>query len=41
MKPFNIFVHTNNVETTTDTDTANTGFCFDFVQQPCVSSTGK
>ena len=41
MKPFNIYVHTNNVETTTDADTGNTGFCFDFVQQPCTSSTGK
>lgn len=41
MKPFNIYVHTNNVETTTDTDTGNTGFCFDFIQQPCTSSTGK
>ena len=46
MKPFNINVHTNSAEGTTSTtnpaptDTGNIGFCLNFVQQPCTSTTG-
>ena len=34
-KPFNIRVHTDDVEGTAED--ANRGFCFDFVQQPCTT----
>ena len=46
MKPFNIYVHTNSAESTssttnpTPTDTGNIGFCLNYVQQPCTSTTG-
>ena len=39
--PFNVVVHTNSIETTTDGDTNNRGFCLDYVQQPCSTVTGK
>ena len=46
MKPFNIYVHTNSAEGTTGTtnpapaDTGNVGFCLNYVQQPCTSTSG-
>ena len=39
--PFNIYVHTNDREATTDTDSGNRGFCLNYVQQPCSTVTGK
>ena len=40
-RPFNVVVHTNDRESTTDGDALNRGFCLDFVQQPCSTTSGK
>lgn len=41
-KPFNIRVHTDSLEgTSSPSESANRGFCFNYVQQPCNSATGK
>ena len=41
-KPFNIRVHTDSLEgTSIPSESANRGFCFNYVQQPCNSATGK
>merc|ERR1712032_950288 len=40
-KPFHIYVHTDSVEgSSSPPETLNRGFCLNFVQQPCTSSTG-
>ena len=40
-KPFQISVHTDGAESSSSpAETNNRGFCFNYVQQPCNSSTG-
>ena len=40
-KPFQIRVHTDGAEmASSPVETTNRGFCFNYVQQPCNSSTG-
>lgn len=40
-KPFHIYVHTDSVEASSNPpESLNRGFCLNFVQQPCTSSTG-
>ena len=40
-KPFQIRVHTDGAEgTSSPAESTNRGFCFNYVQQPCNSSTG-
>ena len=40
-KPFHIYVHTDSVEgSSSPPESLNRGFCLNFVQQPCTSSTG-
>jgi len=40
-KPFNIYVHTDSTEGSgSPPESLNRGFCLNFVQQPCTSSTG-
>lgn len=39
--PFNIFIHTDSTEgSATTAETLNRGFCLDFVQQPCSTTSG-
>ena len=39
--PFNIVVHTDSTEGSAATaETLNRGFCLDFVQQPCSTTSG-
>ena len=39
--PFNIFIHTDSQEGSAATaETLNRGFCLDFVQQPCSTTSG-
>ena len=41
-KPFNIRVHTDREEGNSNpAEASNRGFCFQYVQQPCNSATGK
>lgn len=41
-KPFHIYVHTDSLEgSSSPAESSNRGFCLNFVQQPCTSSTGK
>ena len=40
-RPFTVVVHTNDKELTDDGDALNRGFCLDFVQQPCSTTSGK
>jgi len=40
-KPFNVYVHTDSAEASSNPpETLNRGFCLNFVQQPCTSSSG-
>jgi len=40
-KPFNIYVHTDSLEgSSSPAESSNRGFCLNYVQQPCTSSTG-
>jgi len=40
-KPFHIYVHTDSTEASSSPpESLNRGFCLNFVQQPCTSSTG-
>jgi len=40
-KPFNIYVHTDSLEgSSAPVESNNRGFCLNFVQQPCTSTTG-
>ncbi|XP_023341394.1 uncharacterized protein LOC111711301 [Eurytemora carolleeae] len=40
-KPFNVFVHTDSLEgSSAPAESLNRGFCLNYVQQPCTSSTG-
>ena len=40
-KPFQIRVHTDGAEgSSSPAESTNRGFCFNYVQQPCNSSTG-
>ncbi|XP_023335594.1 uncharacterized protein LOC111706787 isoform X2 [Eurytemora carolleeae] len=41
-KPFNIYVHTDSTESSSSpAETNNRGFCLNFIQQPCIASSGK
>ena len=40
-KPFSIYVHTDSLEgSSSPPESLNRGFCLNYVQQPCTSSSG-